>query len=99
MSANEPLQRIVIAETQHDDLHIELIARIDDNGDLVLEGYDRGKFVQEHFGDSDYEYWLKVPRDWKDTVLLYMLREHFENDAGFRAWLEAHNIPGKFTGY
>lgn len=31
------------------------------DNDLIIDGYDIGKFVEEYFGDSDYEYKMTVP--------------------------------------
>ena len=31
-----------------------------DNGDLVIEGYDIGSTVKEYWGDSDYEYTVRI---------------------------------------
>jgi hypothetical protein len=39
-----------------------LAAGFNERGDLVLEGYDIGSFVEEVWGDSDYEYWLTLRR-------------------------------------
>lgn len=35
-------------------------ASIDESG-LVIEGHDMGPLVEQIFGDSDYEYWYRVP--------------------------------------
>ncbi len=43
------------------------------NGDLELSGQDIGKAPSEHFGDSNYEYWLTIPNSSKDLLLLALL--------------------------
>ena len=40
--------------------HHSLIAEINDDGDLILAGFDSGQSVKKFFGDFDYEYWLTV---------------------------------------
>ena len=45
-------------------------AEILENGDLQLSGQDVGKLPEEQFGDSDYEYWVTVPKEHKDRLLL-----------------------------
>ncbi len=35
-------------------------AYFDDDGSLVVEGYDIGKTVEDYWGDSDYEYTTTV---------------------------------------
>ena len=67
-------------------------AKIKDNDDLVLEGYDIGKLVEERLGDPDYEYWLTVEKQHKDEVLLNPIKkDSFGSDVNFREWL---NEPG-----
>ena len=47
-----------------------LDAVIRENGDLVLEGCDNGQAVKSMWGDWDYEYWVTVKSEDKDSVLL-----------------------------
>ena len=50
---------------------------------------------------GECEYWLTVPPECKDRVLLNLIRERFACDAEkpldvlFREWLEERNIPHK----
>lgn len=76
-----------------------LEAKISENGDLVLEGQDLGRLVQETWGDEDYEYWLTVAGEYKDTVLLYLLKERFESETAFREWLKEREIPHRFMSF
>jgi hypothetical protein len=99
MEASQPIDRIVLKDTRHEDLNVELVARIDEQGNLVLEGWDRGEFVKQRMDDWDYEYWLKISREWKDTILLHLIRERFENDSRFMEWLKEKNIPYEFSSY
>ena len=46
-----------------------IYAEIDDKGDLVVSGQDVGEAPFEIWGDSDYEYWLRVVTENKDRVL------------------------------
>lgn len=48
---------------------------ITQQGNLQLSGYDIGKTPNEFFGDVDYEYWLSVPAEHKDKVLLTLLEK------------------------
>ncbi len=51
------------------DITIDIDAYIDaETGDLVIEGYDIGPRVGEAWGDSDYEYWLRIGRDDKPAL-------------------------------
>lgn len=77
----------------------ELVAKIDVNENLVLEGYDLGEMVKRLWDDSDYEYWLTVDKRYKDTVLLWLIKDRFENEVDFRNWLTEKHIPSTFTSY
>lgn len=93
------LKQITLAESKTDRCSSSLVARIDDEGSLVLEGYDIGELVREWWGDSDYEYWLKVAADDKDTVLLWLIKERFPTDSEFREWLNSKGIPSEFHSW
>lgn len=99
MDASQKIERIVLQDTRHAELRIELVARINEQGDLVLEGWDRGEWVKQNLDDWDYEYWLKIPREWKDTILLCLIQERFADDSKFREWLQGKNIPHEFSSY
>ena len=78
---------------------INLVARIEEDGGLVFEGYDIGPVVEEHWGDSDYEYWLRIDKDYKDTILLWLIKERFGTDSEFREWLNGKGIPSEFESW
>lgn len=44
-----------------------------DTGDLVIDGQDLGPSVEKFWGDSDYEYWLRVPKALKSALLASLL--------------------------
>lgn len=85
--------------------HLSLF--INDQGAVVLEGQDLGSTVQEALptSEGECEYWLTVPPECKDWVLLNLIRERFDCDAEkpldmlFREWLEQRNIPYKYSSY
>lgn len=39
-----------------------------ENGEFIIEGQDIGKSVEDWWGDSDYEYGLKVPASETDRL-------------------------------
>jgi hypothetical protein len=64
--ARRALQRQTIeGSTGSTTIHVDLL--VDENRHFVLEGQDLGAAPQEVFGDSDYEYWLRV----KNTEALF----------------------------
>ena len=76
-----------------------LDAVIRENGDLVLSGQDLGEFVEQVWGDWDYEYWVTVKSDYKDTVLLHLIKDKFDSETKFQEWLKSKDIPSEFTSY
>ena len=94
----EPHQ-IVLVE-QPGETSIRISAEIHKSGDLQLSGQDIGKGPQEVFGDSDHEYWLRVPAGQKDLLLLALLESLYKGDAcaisKLREILVAKKIPGEF---
>ena len=93
------INRIKLKESRSERGSIFLEARIKENGDLQLEGQDIGPLVEEMWGDSDYEYWLTVDKDYKDTVLLRLIKERFSRETEFKKWLEEKQIPFNFMTY
>jgi hypothetical protein len=76
-----------------------LIAEIKENGDLVLSGYDCGQSVKRFYGDFDHEYWLTVKAENISSVILYLIKDCFKSDTGFREWLDEKNIQFQFSSY
>ncbi|MEO8539518.1 MAG: hypothetical protein ABI577_07235 [bacterium] len=69
----------------------------DESGDLIMAGQDLGGTVAEFFGKDEYEYFLSVPADQKDRLLLYLMQHVFGGRAETRTaiadWLDARQIP------
>ncbi len=57
-------------------------AEIDENGNLVISGQDVGRAPKEFWGDSDYEYWVVVPPEGKDKLLLALIERLYKDDLG-----------------
>ncbi|MHA1933889.1 MAG: hypothetical protein ACW97A_01290 [Candidatus Thorarchaeota archaeon] len=72
---NQPLKVKVVEERGSTSVYIDAI--IDKDGDLILSGQDIGETPKEHFGDSDYEYWVHVPSSQKDNVLLALIEKFY----------------------
>lgn len=93
------INRIEMINSRSERVSVRLTARIDERGDLILDGYDSGEFVEEVWGSDDYEYSLTVKAEYKDSVLLNLIKEKFGNDSQFRTWLEEKNIPSDFESF
>lgn len=74
-------------------------ASIEMDGSIRLDGYDLGETPLKFWGDDDYEYWLTVDKEWKDTILLSLIKEQFNNLGKFRKWLDKKDIPNQFDNW
>jgi len=74
-----------------------LIVGIEDNGNLEMASFDGGKSVKEFYGEGaeDCEYFVKVDKDDKDLVLLWLIKEKFKLTTDFEKWLNEKKIPNK----
>jgi hypothetical protein len=93
------INRITLIESKTERVSVRLIARIDETGDLILDGYDSGEMVEEVWGSDDYEYSLTVKAEYKDTILLNLIKENFKHDSEFRTWLDSKGIPSDFESF
>jgi len=84
-----------------------------ENQTLVIDGYDIGKRVEEYWGDSDYEYVVRIPEDsvqflfdffnispGDEQALLNALANRFNTNTCYsdiRSLLDANGI--KYEGF
>ena len=72
-------------------------ARIEDNGNLVVEGQDVGAAPLKWFDDEDYEFIVTVREEDKDQVLLALIQKLFGGQFravdDFREFLEEKGVP------
>jgi hypothetical protein len=99
MKSMDMLSKVIIYESRDEKNTSLEMAEIKENGDLALEGYGAGDVCERVWGDGDYEYWLTVDKNWKDTVLLLLARERFKSFGGFRQWLDKKKIPNQFQNW
>ena len=95
----DPELKVQLVE-ERGDTSIFIDAKIDGDGNLVISGQDIGDAPKEFWGDSDYEYWVVVPHDQKDRVLLALLETLYKDDtqvvSKFRSLLSEKGIPSDF---
>ncbi|MFO8010552.1 MAG: hypothetical protein R6U89_07045 [Dehalococcoidia bacterium] len=56
-------------------------AEITAEGDLLMTGQDVGKMPKEFWGDSDYEFFVSVPHQYKDDVLLLLIEQVYAGNS------------------
>ena len=74
-----------------------------DDGAVVLEGQDMGPAVETVWGDTDYEYWVRVAPSSLPKLAFELLREKFAGRldavAAFRDWCQVHGVEHEFGNY
>ncbi len=74
------INNITIFDENSGNNNYSLCGKIEENGDLTILGNDIGSVVKKWWGNDDYEYWYFIDKEWKDTILLYLLAEKFSLD-------------------
>jgi len=92
---SKPIERILLWERKTDNYSGCLDAFVADNGDLEMSGFHAGDGVKDFFNREDYEYSVTVPKEYKNTVLLWLVKEKFDNDLDFKKWLDKKAIPNE----
>ncbi|MCB1141334.1 MAG: hypothetical protein H7A24_14410 [Leptospiraceae bacterium] len=57
------MEKISLYKHSSEDLNIEISTFLDENENLIVQGYDRGEEVKKFLDDYDNEYSLSVPSD------------------------------------
>ncbi len=86
------MKQVTLIDRETDRIEIHLTADITPEGDLLLSGQDLGSAVEEIWGDDDYEYWLKVPSEEKDHVLVEFSKVAFQDTDLLLSWLDSRGI-------
>lgn len=94
-----PIKELRIRAERSPSGYSQLLVKINDGGQLVLDGADGGERVRQVSGDWDYEFSWTVPAEWKGTVLLHLMKERFPKESEFSAWCEERGIPCKFWSW
>jgi len=102
------MERVLLFSLNNPGIKVTVEAYFDDKGNLVVEGYDIGKTVEEYWGDSDYEYTTTVSDGELTRLyeavglpggtrmqLLMELKDRFNTNtcySDFNAFLRKHEI-------
>jgi hypothetical protein len=87
------IREITLRESRSEKDVSILVAKIDDDGDLILEGYDVGEAPKQFWGDDDYEYYRVVKKEYKDEILRRLVKERFKFGLHYKLWLRMKGIP------
>jgi hypothetical protein len=84
---------VLLSKYDTADLGMNVVTFVEENGDLVLVGYDRDK-------ESEHEWEARVGKEQKEALLLLLVKQCFHSDVTFRSfcsWLDAARVPYKLT--
>jgi hypothetical protein len=88
-----PIKELAIRHEDRVNSYSFLDVLINEQGDLRLDGVDGSPMLEKSWGDFDYEFSWTVPAEWKDTVLLHLMKERFPKESEFSGWCEERGIP------
>jgi hypothetical protein len=102
------MDKVILFSFVSDWIKVTIEAYFDKHGNLIIDGYDIGKRVEEVWGDSDYEYMVTIPSAEVNTLyrlfqltsgdqsaLLRYLQENYNTNTCYsdiRSFLELHKI-------
>lgn len=102
------MDRVLLFSMQTEQIKVTIEAYFDEAENLVIDGYDIGKTVEEYWGDSDYEYSatippaevkklyavFRLPVGSKSELLTYLQSHYNKNDcySRIREFLTQHDI-------
>jgi hypothetical protein len=73
-----------------------LLAGITKGGDLIIYGHDSGSYVKDFWGYAHYYWWLTVRSEYKDWVLLWLLKKAITDENELKDWLDSQALPFEF---
>jgi hypothetical protein len=54
-----------------------IMITLEADGTLQIDAQDMGKLVQEVWGDSDYEFWCRIPPEVMGRLAYALLKKHY----------------------
>lgn len=97
------MKSVVMLVKEKGPTSIYIDVRITGEGDLLFSGQDLGEAPKKVFGDSDYEYWLRIAGDQKDRVLMALIEKLYRGNASviseMQELLDSKGIPNEFSSY
>lgn len=98
-AAPQPIKKPVIRAKDFKGGYSRLSVEINKQGQIVIEGHDIGGLIPKMLYRDDYEFSWSVPADWKDTVLLHLVKDRFAKESEFPVWCKERGIPTKFSSW
>ena len=88
---------------QEGDNFRSICVTLEPDGALMLDAQDMGPLVQEVWGDSDYEFWCRIPPEAAGKLAFALLRKLYANREQavdeLRALCAAEGVPHENGSY
>jgi len=88
---------------QEGDNFRSICVTLEPDGALMLDAQDMGPLVQEVWGDSDYEFWCRIPPEAAAWLAFALLRKLYANRAQavdeLRALCASEGVPHENGSY
>jgi len=73
------------------------------DGSVRVDAQDMGQFVEQTWGDSDYEFWVDVPSTAIPKLVFALLRDRYAGRSGavdeFRRFCEKEGVDHKWDSW
>lgn len=89
----EKIKEITLWERKDTQNYSHDKVRIEENGRICFDSYDIGQLPNQAWNHDDYEYNTYVEAEWKDSILLLLLKEKFSTNADFQKWANHKQLP------
>ena len=103
------MNRVILYQEERPGLKIHMELYFANSRELHFDGQDRGSWVEEHWGDYDYEYTYTIKeagvlklyevlsiKEGDQTALLELLQERFSGNSAysmFGQFMRDHEVP------
>lgn len=83
---------VTLFEEKRKEISIHILAKVDHEGKLLIEGYDSGELVKKLRGSWEYEYYLTTSKNQKENLIKRIQDEGVEisTDDSLLNWIQAH---------
>lgn len=89
----EKIKSITLWKRKDEKNYSRDMVHIRDDGMLNFDSYDIGELPERVWGHDDYEYDIFVDVEWKDSILLLLLKEQFKTNGDFLKWADEKQLP------
>lgn len=90
------MERVTLYKFENSEIEISIEIYFNKKNQLIIDGYDIGKMVEDSWGDSDYEYTYTIEPKEVDKLYVFCHLKHKDKWISKRTWnsyMELLNTP------